>query len=43
MLFHFTINHRPGNTMGITDYISRHPVLDARKVDDYEEKLVVEG
>ena len=41
ILFDFTINHRPGNTMGKTDYISRHPALEAQKMDDYEEKFVV--
>ena len=27
--------------MGITDYISRHPAVEAQKMDDYEEKFVV--
>ena len=41
MLFDFTITHKAGITMGITDYISRHPVFEAQKEDNYEEKFVV--
>ena len=41
MLFDFTITHIAGVTMGITDYISRHPVCEAQKEDNYEEKFVV--
>ena len=41
MLLDFTISHKPGNTMGITDYISRHPAFEPQDLDDYEEKFVV--
>ena len=41
MLFDFKITHKAGATMGITDYISRLPVFDAQKEDNYEEKFVI--
>ena len=41
MLFDFTISYRLGNTMGITDYLSRHPAFEAQKPASHEEKFVV--
>ena len=41
MLFDFTISYRPGNTMGITEYLSQHPVFEAQRESNYEEKFVV--
>ena len=41
MLFDFTTTHKAGATMGITDYISRHPVFEAQKEDNYEERFVI--
>ena len=41
MLSDFDISYRPGNTMGITDYLSQPPAFEAQKPWSYEEKFVV--
>ncbi len=39
--FEFTINHIPGSKMGLVDYLSRNPILQAERISKYDEDFLV--
>ena len=39
--FDFQVEHKPGAKIGLADYLSRHPSLDAKPVSTYDSMLTV--
>ena len=39
--FNFQVEHKPGAKIGLADYLSRHPSLDAKPVSNYDSMFTV--